>query len=272
MYVYERNGDYMFGLIADFFAIMLAFIVLFSIICFVTGDEAKGNSLILNTVTTMIFYGVIVSVYNLEGSGNSIFKSALPMMTGIDQYGTVLAFVKAAPNQFALDFVELVTLSMIISCISNLISFQSAGVFGKILSRIILIFAGITLYGIVMDSISDNKVIKWGVYAIEAFITMGSIAYTPLMLAANITGLKHQNWLLIYLVNEFPKCKFGKAVSAAMSSVVMFLVLIVILESQYGSIKFILRGSTAMLENMGGVVVMCMGFYAILGSLRSGKK
>lgn len=123
MYVYERNGDYMFGLIADFFAIMLAFIVLFSIICFVTGDEAKGNSLILNTVTTMIFYGVIVSVYNLEGSGNSIFKSALPMMTGIDQYGTVLAFVKAAPNQFALDFVELVTLSMIISCISNLISF-----------------------------------------------------------------------------------------------------------------------------------------------------
>ena len=262
----------MLGLIGDFFGVMIAFIVLFGVLCSITGDDSKGNTIIVNTMTAMILYGVILSLFNIDGNGNSIFKSAIPMMKGIDQYGTVLTFVKEAPSQFALDFVELVTLSLIISGLSNLISFQSAGVFGKIISRIILVFAGIILYGIVMDGISDNKVIKWCVYAIESFITMGSIAYTPLMLAANITGLKHENWLLIYLINEFPKCKLGKAISAAISSVVMFLVLIVILESQYGSVKYILKGSTVMLETMGGIVVMCMGIYVLLSSLKVGKK
>lgn len=123
-----------------------------------------------------------------------------------------------------------------------------------------------------MDSISENVVIKWCVYAVESFITIGSIAYTPLMLAANLTGLKHDNWLLIYLINALPKCKLGKAISAAISSVIMFLVLAVILENQYGSIKYILRGGTAILETMGGIVVMCMGLYFMLGCLKAGKR
>lgn len=262
----------MLGLLGDFLGIIIAFAVLFGILCTITGEDAKGVTIITNTVTAMILYAVILSVFNFDGTGNGVFSSAIPMIKGLERYDSVLAFVKNAPGDFAKSFVELVTLSLIISYVSNLLSFQSAGAFGKITSRIILVFAGIIMYGAVMDSISENVVIKWCVYAVESFITIGSIAYTPLMLAANLTGLKHDNWLLIYLINALPKCKLGKAISAAISSVIMFLVLAVILENQYGSIKYILRGGTAILETMGGIVVMCMGLYFMLGCLKAGKR
>ena len=50
----------MLGLLGDFLGIIIAFAVLFGILCTITGEDAKGVTIITNTVTAMILYAVIL--------------------------------------------------------------------------------------------------------------------------------------------------------------------------------------------------------------------
>lgn len=260
---------------ANLLGTMLVFIivlaVLFGLLCSFTGEEKKGNIIVINCLTSSILYIVILELFNSDFFAGGVFESGLPLVNNVEKVGSVRQYFVNSPALFALDFVELVSLTLMINWVSNMFSFENAGFVGKITSRIAIVFGGIIAYGFFMDFVKDNVVIKWCVYCVECLITGGSILYTPLLMLSFVTGLKKDNLILTYIIKQFPTTSIGKAISTAVTSSVMFLVLIIILETQYGSICTILQGTLDSIESWGAIFVMIMGIYFVVNSIKSKK-
>lgn len=261
----------MVGLLGGLLVYVIALAVLFGFLCSITGEGKKGNLIIVNCVTAIVLYMLVIQLFNSGVSEGSVFASGIPLVNNLEKYKNVLAYVTDAPLAFALDFVELVTLTLLINWISNLFSFENAGFAGTVVSRIIIVLAGIIAYGFFMDAIRENIIIKWCVYCVECIITGGSILYTPILMLSFITGLKKDNMALTFLIEQFPKTSIGKAITTAITSSVMFVVFMVVLETQYGSMYKILEGTLESVEAYGGILVMIIGIYIVLNSLKSKK-
>lgn len=257
----------MVGIIGDIIGVVVVLAVLFGILSAVSGDEDAGNTIIVNSITAAIMYAIVLTMFGLDGGGESMFSYSIPFLAELGKYGNVLSYIKASPGSFALSFVELVTLTLVISFVSNTLNLKSSGIFMKMISRMIIVLAGIIVYGMVMEAIGDNVVMRWFVYAVESLITVGAIAYTPFMLVANITGWKRGDWLTIYIVNMLPKTALGKSISSAINTAAGLLVVLGCLETQYGSATNILKNGYVLLEMMGPIIVMCIGIYIMLKSV-----
>ena len=252
------------------FQIILFIILLtlfFGILCTVTGEKNKGNMIIVNSLTVTILCWIILNLFNSGENLGGIFKSGLPLVENVERVGNLGLYLKDSPGNFAMDFVELVVLIILISWVSNLFSFENAGIVSKLVSRIGIVLVGIILYGITMDMIGENVVIKWLVYCVECIITGGSLLYTPIRFWAFITGLKTNNIALLFLLEQFPKTAIGKAIHSAITSAIMLICFFLVLEKQYGSICTVLDGTINVMEVMGGAVIIIMGLYFVLKSL-----
>lgn len=248
------------------FVIILA--ILFGVICTVTGEEKKGSTIVVNCITAVIMYALVLELFNGSLPMGDVFDAGLPLVSNVEKAGSVRQYFADSPALFALDFVELVSLTLMINFISNLFTFENAGFVGKITSRIIIVLGGIILYGFFMDMVRDNVVTKWCVYCVECVITGSSILYPPILILSFITALKKDNMILTFIIKNFPNTSIGKAILTAVTSSVMFLLLIIILESQYGSVCKILKGTVKSMESLGAVIVMIIGIYIVVNSIK----
>lgn len=253
----------MAGMLSTLICFIIALAVIFSILCSISGESSKGNMIFINCITVTILYVLILYMFNVDGSGR-IFNSSIPLLEAVEKYGSVRVLLSSAPSEFSLCFVQLVTVALLISFMSNVFSLEQAGFVSKLLTRVVLVFAGLLLYGFVMDSISSNIVIKYCVYALETLLTGGSILYTPIMMASMITGLKTDNYVLIYVMEQLPKTSIGKAVSTAVTSSILFVVMMLVLETQYGSVVNIMQETVDVFVAGGAVLIMIMGIYIML--------
>lgn len=162
-------------------------------------------------------------------------------MAFMDKYESVTNLFKNAPGSFAIDFVELVTLIVIISWLSNLLSMTSEGLAGALISRIVIALMGIIGYGFVM---------------------------VPAMLISKITGLSQDNSAVTYFISELKSSSIGKSISSAISIAVIFIGFVIVLETQYGSITNVLGSALAGVSSWGAVIVMFMGFYFLLRTIK----
>lgn len=259
----------MINLLAMLLGFVVVLALLFGGLCAVTGDGGKGGQIIVNCITVMVLFLLIVQLFNIGLPEDSIFATGLPLLQSVDRYGSVKEVLIQAPWVFALDFVELVALTLVINWVSNIFSFPNAGLWGKIVSRIAIVLLGILVYGIFMDFVKENIVIKWCVYCVECLITGGSILYTPVMIVASITGLKRDNAANSYILSEFPKTSIGRAISTAITSSVVFVAFLLVVESQYGSVAKVLDGTVEMFESWGAIAVMLMGIYFVANRVKS---
>lgn len=251
---------------------ILVLAVLFGGLCTATGQSDKGNQILADCITAFVLYFLVIQLFCIGNPGNGVFASGIPLIRGIEQNGGMKNFMWNQPGQFAMDFVELVTLTLLLHWISNLLSFGEAGLVGKLISRVILVFLGILLYGIVMDSIRENPVIKWCVYCVECVLTGTSILYTPALMISAVLGLKRKNQIVTYLLAQLPKTSIGKAITTAITTSVFFIAFFIVLENQYGSVCDILTGMEGLMEASGAVVVMAMGIYFMVSSVKARAK
>ena len=84
---------------------------IFGVIATITGEENKGNTILVGCMTAFFFYMLIIGMFGTDAANNSVFTKGLPLIGDIDQYGSVKLLLTKAPGKFALDFVELVTLT-----------------------------------------------------------------------------------------------------------------------------------------------------------------
>lgn len=261
----------MIGMIVTLLVAVMLLILLFGILLSATGEEEKGSAILANCMT-VLFLCVLVYILFGFGSGNSIFSSSIPLAADIDRYGSLRNLFTNDPGSFALDFVELVTLIMIINWISNILKFESLGFAGCIVTKTITVLISCLLYGLLMDVIADNIVIKWAIHCLECIITGGSILYTPAMLIAAIAGIKEGNAAVAYFLSKFPSTSLGKSITSAVVSAAVLVFLVLALELQYGSISNILKGAVNSLEGIGSAIIMLMGIYFMISSLKKKKK
>ena len=73
---------------------------------------------------------------------------------------------------------------------------------------------------------------------------------------------------MIYFVEQFPKTSIGKAISTAVTTAIVFLVFLIVLESQYGSVCNIIKGTYDSMESIGAIVVTIFGIYIVVNSLK----
>lgn len=248
------------------FIIILA--LMFGSLCSIAGEEKKGNTIVVNCITAIVLYMLVIELFNTSLPNSGIFTSGIPLINSVERVGSVKNLILDRPGIFAIDFVELVALTLMINWVSTLFSFDQSNFTSKIISRIIIVLGGVIGYGFLMDFVRENIVIKWCVYAVECIITGGSILYTPIMLVSFITGLKTDNVALVYFMEQLPKTSIGKAISASISSSVLFIVFLIVLETQYGSVCTILNGVLESMESLGAVVVMIMGIYIVINSIK----
>lgn len=234
---------------------------LFGGLCCICGEQKKGNQILVNCVTAVVLYVIIVQLAHSGLPAGSAFAHGLPFVNHIQQAGGIKILLSDSPGIFASDFVEFVTLVLLIQWIASLVSFSDAGLAGKITAGVVIVFLGIIMYGFVMMSVKENIVLRWCVYCVECLITGGSILYTPAMIISYLSGLKKDNYVISYFLSVFPKTNIGKAVSSALTSAVVFIVFGLTLENQYGSICNVLAGGIEILKCYGSIIVMLMGIY-----------
>lgn len=198
-------------------------------------------------------------------------SSGLPVLNHVYQYGSIKNFMENCPGIFALDFVEMVTLVIIFRWISGLISFPDAGLAGKITSNIVIACISVLLYGCFMSFARNNIITRWCVYCVECIITGGSILYTPAMLLSAISGLKKNNFAITYFISVFSKTALGKAVSSSAISVIVFIVFVIALENQYGSVCTVIKNGAGFMEYAGSIFIVFMGLFILVTCIKPKK-
>ena len=186
----------MVELIFSILGVIVLLGVVWGALCMVTGEKNIGNTIMVNCFTAMVLFIILLSLFNLHGAGNGSLNEAVPMLDGLERYGNTSNFLKSNPAEFALNFVQLVTISLLVNYISNLFGNGSSNnIVGKLIGRIVIVMLAFIAYGFVWKMISENVVIKWCIYAVESLITVGAVSYPIMVLAASITGLKTNNYV-----------------------------------------------------------------------------
>ena len=203
-------------MIGNLIGCLFVLFILFGLLCNLTGDENKGMQIINNCVTAIVIYSMIIVIFSAKNS--EIIKLNIPFWNGIVKYGTLKSYLKASAGGFALDFIQLVTLVLLINWVSNIMSFDKAGFIGILTSKFIIVFIGILIYGFIMQFIEKNIFFKLAVYAIECIITGGSIVVTPLLIIKTITGTKQEAFVNAYILDSLKQSNIGKAITASISS------------------------------------------------------
>lgn len=245
--------------------------VLFGGLCCITGEKQKGSQILVNCFTSVALYLVILQMFNTGVPNSGLLSSGLPVVNHVYQYGSIKNFIADSPGIFAIDFVEMVTLVIMFRWISGLISFPDAGLAGKITSNIVIVCISIILYGCFMYFARNNIITRWCVYCVECIITGGSILYTPAMLLSAISGLKKNNFAITYLISVFSKTALGKAVSSSAISVIIFIVFVMALENQYGSVCTVIKNGTGFMEYAGGIFIAFMGLFILVTCIKPKK-
>lgn len=266
------NGQFISIMVVKLFMYVIVLSMLFGGLCCISGEDRKGSQILVNCLTATTLYMVIVQLAHSGLPADSPLSQGLPLINHMRQAGGIRDLLYNSPKIFAGDFVELVTLILLIQWIANLISFPCAGFAGKLTSSIVIVFIGVIAYGYVMLAIQDTFLIKWCVYCVEYILTGGSILYTPAMLLSFILGLKKDNYTITYFMSVFPKTSIGKAIASSLASAVVFVVFALSLERQCGSLCNVLAGGLEAFECSGSVIVILMGIYFLITGLKAGNR
>ena len=257
-------------MITSFMFLVAALAALFGGLCCLAGEKQKGSQILVNCLTAATLYLVVIQLFHMKIQEDGTLSNSLPIVNHVRQYGSVRNLLNH-PGKFAFDFVELTALIFIFQGLANLIAFPDAGLGGKIMKNMILVFLSILVYGCFMRQIRDNVVMRWCVYCVECILTGGGILYPPAALLSFLSGSKRKNFAINYFISAFPKTAIGKAISSSIASAMVFVAFAFTLESQYGSVCTVFGNGMDWIKNVGGLIVMVIGIYMLFVCVK-GKK
>lgn len=257
-------------MVGNLLGCLFVLFLIFGFLCNLTGDENKGMQIINNCVTAIVIYVMIIGIFSAKNS--EIIKINIPFWNGVVKYGTLKNYLSASVGGFALDFVQLVTLILMINWVSNIISFDKAGFAGILTSKLVIVLIGILIYGFVMHFIEKNIFFKWAVYVIECIITGGSIVVTPLLIIKTITGTKQDAFVNAYILDSLKQSKLVKAITASISSSIVILVFMYSMDLQSGGVNSALSDVMQSFGGIAGIIIVLMGIYFMVKSITAKKK
>lgn len=239
-------------------ALIITLLILNSFLNRICGFDSAGDygKVLEGTLTIGILYLVVMSLF-----GNSLMPDGIPFVDRMDSYTSLTEMFKNNLPVFVIECAELISLTFIISLISNLIpdTFGGNGITGKILRSIALVLIGLIANNYFLSLMEKTIFFSWAITALQCFLSGTALLMTPAMLIGNLLNLNPDSEIVSFLIKKLPQTKIGTALSTAASNSLLFIFVIMLFESQYGGINAFMNQIPAIISLFAPIVIIIIG-------------
>lgn len=247
--------------------LVISLLILNSFLNHICGVDSSGNygKVLEGTVTIAVLYFVIISLL-----GNRLMPDGIPFIDQLDGTLSLTSMFKNRPFVFVLECAKLISLTFVISLVSSFISSNlgGTGITGTIIRNIVLVLVGIIANNYFLSIIKKTIFFSWALSALQCFFSGTALVITPAMVISNLLQLDPQSKMISFLVKELPQTKIGKAMSTAASNSIVLVFVIMIFESQYGSVGNFLFQVPTLISLFAPLVILIIGIRLIIKSIK----
>lgn len=255
----------MIQVIAMSVILVILLIFLNSFLNYICGIDSSGNhgKVLEGTLTIGILYFVIISLF-----GNQLMPDGVPFVDQLDRYSSLLVMFKDRPTVFVFECAELISLTFVISLISSYIpsNFGGNGITGTVVRGIVLVLIGIVANNYFLSLVKKTALFSWALTALQCFFSGTALALTPAVIIGKLLQLNPESEVVSFLIKKLPQTKVGKAMSTAASNAILLVFVIMIFESQFGSIGNFVSQVPILLSLFAPLFIMLMGIRLIIKS------
>lgn len=228
------------------------------------GSPDEYGKVLEGALTIAILYLVIIAML-----GNNLMPSGIPFVDKMENYSSLTDMFKNDLSAFVMECAELISLTFIISLISELIpsTFGGEGITGKIIRSIVLVFIGVVANNYFLSLVGKTAAFSWAITALQCFFSGAALLVTPAMLIGEMLKLSPDSQVVSFFIKKLPETKIGKAMSTAASNSVFLVIVVMIFESQYGSMVSLVSQIPALIALFAPIVLMIIGIKLMLKSV-----
>lgn len=243
--------------------LVLLLLVLNSFLNSICGFDSSGNhgKVLEGTLTIAILYFVIIYLF-----GNQLMPDGIPFVDQLDNYSSITFMFKDSPGIFILECTELISLTFVISLISSFIpsGFGGDGFTGKVIRSVVLVLIGVVANNYFLALMKQTVFFSWALVALQCFLSGTALVMTPAMLIGNLLQLDPESNIVSFLVKKLPQTKIGKALSTAATNSILLLFVIMIFESQFGSIGAFMSQIPALISLFAPTIIVIIGIRLVV--------
>ena len=228
------------------------------------GSSGESGKIIEGSLTIIILYFVIIGLF-----GSALSIEGIPFVDKLDYYKSLLDLFHSDIKVFILECVELISLTFVISYVSNIIpsGFGGSGNSGKIIRSIVVALVGILINHYFLSFVRKTFIFSWAVTALQCFITGTSLVLTPAMLIGRLLQVDPESNVVNFLLKQLPQTKVGQALSKATTNSLTLVFVLMIFESQCGSLSSLLNQTPVLVSMVAPLIIMLIGIKIIMKSV-----
>ncbi len=246
--------------------LVLVLLILNAFVNSICGFDSSGEygKVLEGSLTIAVLYLVIIGLF-----GSSLSLQGIPFVDKLDNYKSLTEMFKNALGVFVIECAELISLTFVISFVSNVVpgSLGGSGYTGKIIRSIVVALVGIIVNNYFISLVKETVFFSWAVAALQCFLAGTSLVLTPAMLIGSLLKMDPDSGVVSFLIKQLPQTKVGKSLSTATTNSLLLVFVIMIFESQFGSLTDLLRQVPAVISLFAPVVIMIIGIRLMIKSI-----
>lgn len=245
-------------------SLVLALFLINSFLSKVGGGEAGFENVMEGTLAIVFLYLVVIS---LAGRDNMVV--GLPFIDRLSGNMSLTDFGRLEPGLFILECAELISLTFLISYLSQLVpsSFGGSGFTGKTIRNVVLVLLGVAVNHYFLTLMEQTPVYAWAITALQCFIAGTALTVTPAMFIGGLLHMSPQSKPVAFLVEKLPQTKAGKALSTAASNSLVLVFTMMAFESMFGGIASAADRLPAIISLFAPFVLIVLGIRLALRSV-----
>ncbi len=243
--------------------LIVAIIIINTFFSHISGIESEGQfgSVVEGILAIIILYVCIIELF-----GSDLSLTGIPFMGKLEEYKSIIEMYKRDMGGFAVECAKLISLTFVISLLSNIVSssWGGNGYTGKIIRSIILVLGGLIANSYLLTIIQKTVLFDWSITALQCFFSGTALVLTPAMVLGKILGLDPKSSVVSFLVKKLPQTKIGKSISTATSDSLLFIFALMIFESQFGSLSTALQEVPVFISMLAPIIFITLGIKIML--------
>ena len=256
----------MFQVIVLSSVLVILLLIFNSVINSICGLDASGNhgKVLEGTLTIFALYLAIISLF-----GSQLTADGIPFVDQLENYSSITFMFRDRPAVFFYECAELISLTFVISLLSSYIpsNFGGAGITGTIIRSIVLVLVGIIANNYFIALVKKTSLFSWALTALQCFFSGTALILTPAMVIGRLLQLDPENGVVAFLIKKLPQTKIGKTMSTAASNATLLVLVIMIFESQFGSLGTLLSQAPMVISLFAPLVIMLIGIRLMIKSV-----
>lgn len=265
---HANNGKEMnilMPLIISSITLLVLLLLLNAFINSIFGFDKNGQygKVLEGSFTIGFLYLIIIQLF-----GNNLSMIEVPFIDKIYNYGSFTEMFKNERGLFAIECAELISLTFVIYLISDIISDSWIGstFTGKVIRSIIVVLIAMLANHYFLITLKKTIFFYWSAIAIQCFFSGVSLTLTPAMVLGKLLNIEPESEIVSFLIKKLPETKVGKAISTATTNSVLLVLVVLILESQFGSMTTIVKQTPQMISLFIPIGIMLVGIRLIIKS------